>query len=173
MKSTGEVMGCDYSLGKALYKAMLAVYGQVPLSGNLLASLAEKDKAVALPLLKDYVNLGYRLYASGETARFLKKEGLEVTVVDLAPDRLANLIRKGQIQLVINTPTKGHAPDRLGFQIRRTAVEYRTPCFTSLDTAKAFRDVLIFIKNQQYMEARTLQDLRNYAEAHQKIAYVG
>ncbi|QNB47494.1 carbamoyl-phosphate synthase large subunit [Thermanaerosceptrum fracticalcis] len=173
MKSTGEVMGCDYSLGKALYKAMLAVYGKIPLNGNLLASLAEKDKAVALPLLKDYVSLGYRIYASGETARFLKKEGVEVTVVDPSPDKLGNLIRQGQIQLVINTPTKGHVPDRLGFQIRRRAAEYRIPCFTSLDTAKAFRDVLIFIKNQQYMEARTIQDLRKYAETYQKIAYVG
>jgi len=171
MKSTGEVMGCDYTLGRALYKALLAVYGQVPSRGNLLVSLTEKDKEKALPILQDFSRLGYHIVVEKETSSLLEGEDLTYSVRELSSsvDAARNLIKDGKIQLVVLMPTKGRVRDRVGFAIGRAAVEYKIPCFTALDTAKAFRDVLVFLQDHHYMEARTLQDLRRYAPAGQVI----
>lgn len=164
MKSTGEVMGCDYTLGRALYKALLAVYGRVPLSGNLLVSFAEKDRDKAVPIVQDLVALGYRVFAVGRTVELLEAAGLDFTHMEMVAgtDYIRDLIKNGKIQLVITT-FNNDKNDLLGMAIRRTAVEYRVPCFSALDTAKAFRNVLQYLKNQPYMEARNLQDLRRYA----------
>ncbi|MCR4442696.1 MAG: carbamoyl-phosphate synthase large subunit [Peptococcaceae bacterium] len=168
MKSTGEVMGYDYTLGRALYKALLAVYGRVPLGGNLLVSASEKDSERIIPLLRDFSRLGYRIFVTGETSRFLKGAGFEIKRVDLGSlsgaagiEAARNLIKSGEVQLVIAIPRKEH--DLLGFAIRRAAVEYRIPCLTTIDTVKAFRNVLEFLASQPYLEARALQDLRKYA----------
>lgn len=169
MKSTGEVMGCDYTLGRALYKALLAVYGQVPSRGNLLVSLTEKDKEKALPILQDFARLGYQIVVEKESSSLLEGENLTYSVLELGSsvDAARSLIKEGRIQLIILMPQKGRSPDRVGFAIGRAAVEYKVPCFTALDTAKAFRDVLNFLQDHHYMEARTLQDLRRFAPVAQ------
>ncbi|MCL6560342.1 MAG: ATP-grasp domain-containing protein, partial [Firmicutes bacterium] len=176
MKSTGEVMGVDFSFPNALYKAMLAAgwdmavryhiinarlvsdeyrgekrttnprkasnIANIPGGGKIrpavLISLADRDKMEALFVIKRYGALGFRLYATGGTAKALSTTGLAVEEVKDAPE----LIRSGKVQLVINTPTRGKLPARAGFKLRRTAAEYRVPCLTSLDTALALADVL-------------------------------
>jgi carbamoyl-phosphate synthase large subunit len=149
MKSTGEVMGCDGTYAKALYKGLLAAGTRIPEHGTILATVADKDKEEAWPILRGFTELGYRLAATEGTARFLRQKGLEVMVVNKLAQGTPNLsddIREGRIQLVINTLTKGRKPERDGFRIRRTAVEHGVPCLTSLDTARSLLDVLSTIR---------------------------
>jgi carbamoyl-phosphate synthase large subunit len=101
----------------------------------------------------------------------LKKDGLEFIQTGTAADYLRNLIKKGEIQLAIITSVKNEAGGNFGFSIRRAAVEYRIPCFTALDTVKAFRDVLLFLRTQHYMDAKALQDLRKYAPYNPELNF--
>lgn len=145
MKSTGEVMGVDRDFKVALYKALVAAGNMFTRKGTVLATIADRDKQEAIPILKKLVSLGYRLCATAGTAAALSEAGLEVKAVKKVHEgspHIIDLIRENKINLVINTLTKGKAPERDGFQIRRAAVEYGVPCLTSLDTARAIMDVL-------------------------------
>lgn len=151
MKSTGEVMGSERTYAKALYKGMLAAGTQIPMTGTILATIADKDKEEALPILTGFASLGFRLAATEGTAKFLRNSGLDVRIVNKLAQgtpNLANDIQDGKIHLVINTLTKGLKPERDGFRIRRTAVEHGVPCLTSLDTAKSMLEVLQTIRFQ-------------------------
>lgn len=151
MKSTGEVMGRDVLYEKALYKGMVAAGTNLPTHGTVLATISDKDKAEALPMLAEFTRLGYRLAATEGTARYLRAHGLEVRIVNKLAQGTPNLaddIRQGKIQLVINTLTKGLKPERDGFRIRRTAVEHGVPCLTSLDTVKSVLDIMKLIHFQ-------------------------
>ncbi|MDE3838454.1 carbamoyl-phosphate synthase large subunit [Bacillus methanolicus] len=145
MKSTGEVMGKDTTLEKALYKGLVASGIKIQRYGTVLLTIADKDKEEALQLAKRFAAIGYQLMATSGTARFLEQEGIHVTVVDKigsqGPD-LLDVIRNGEAQLVINTLTKGKQPARDGFRIRRESVENGIPCLTSLDTAEAILRVI-------------------------------
>ncbi|BAF58686.1 carbamoylphosphate synthase large subunit [Pelotomaculum thermopropionicum SI] len=140
MKSTGEVMGIDRSFPGALYKAMRAAGLKVASGGRVVFSVADRDKAEAVSIAGEYAALGYTLHATPGTARALEKAGLEVEVVEITDP--VPLIRSGTVGLIINTPTRGKVPGRPGFLLRRTAAEYRVPCLTSLDTARALAMVL-------------------------------
>jgi carbamoyl-phosphate synthase large subunit len=145
MKSTGEVMGVDTTYAGALYKAFIAAGFTLPRGGSILATLADKDKAEALPLLKRLAERGFKLYATMGTAAYLRVNGVEVhklSKLDEGSD-IMDAIRGGQIQLVVNTITRGKEPERDGFRIRRAAVEHNIPCLTSLDAVKAFLQVLL------------------------------
>lgn len=151
MKSTGEVMGSERTYAKALYKGLLAAGMVIPMFGTVLATIADQDKDEAFPILQGFSNLGFRIAATEGTARYLKARGLSVRVVNKLTQGTPNLaddIRDGRIQLVVNTLTKGRAPERDGFRIRRTAVEHGVPCLTSLDTASALLEVLSIIRFQ-------------------------
>jgi carbamoyl-phosphate synthase large subunit len=145
MKSTGEVMGRDSDLAKALYKGLLAAGMRIPEEGRVLATIADKDKPEALPLLRRFASLGFQISATRGTAEFLAKHGLHVTRVNKLSEGSPNIIdeiRRGEVQLVINTLTRGKEPKRDGFRIRREAVENGVPCLTSLDTVEAFLTVI-------------------------------
>ena len=149
MKSTGEVMGIDTDLPRALYKALLAANLYIPPSGNILATVAEKDKQEAIPLLKQFAALGFTLYATSGTATALAEAGCEVIRVNKIAEgspHVVDMIRGGKIDVVFNTLTKGKAPQRDGFRIRRAAVELNIPCLTSLDTTKAILHVMETLK---------------------------
>lgn len=145
MKSTGEVMGKDYTLEKALYKGLVASGIKIQKFGTVLLTIANKDKEESLQLAKRFSAIGYRLMATEGTAAFLQKHGIRVSVVSKigseGPD-LLDVIRNGEAQFVINTLTKGKQPERDGFRIRREAVENGVPCLTSLDTAEAILRVI-------------------------------
>ncbi|MEG6616943.1 carbamoyl-phosphate synthase large subunit [Peptococcaceae bacterium 1198_IL3148] len=132
MKSTGEVMGVDESFSYAFYKAIIASGMKVVKSGTVLFSVADRDKLEAASVAKLYAALGFKLCATANTTQVLRDSGLEV---EFMADPLA-AVRSGQVQLVVNTPTKGKVATRKGFKLRRTAAEYKVPCLTSLDTAK-------------------------------------
>ncbi|MBU8877753.1 carbamoyl-phosphate synthase large subunit [Bacillus sp. FJAT-29790] len=145
MKSTGEVMGKDTTLEKALYKGLVASGMKIHKFGTVLMTVADKDKEEAIQLAKRFVSIGYRLMATNGTAQLLQSEGIPVKVVDKIGSEGPNLlddIRNGEAQIVINTFSKGKQPARDGFRIRRESVENGVPCLTSLDTAAAILQVL-------------------------------
>jgi len=149
MKSTGEVMGTDETFAKALYKGMLAAGFRFPSHGAILATIADKDKEEALPILRGLADFGYHLFATEGTAQFLERYGIRSTTVakiSSGESSLLDLIRSGEATMVINTLTRGTTPQRDGFRIRREAVEHAVPCLTSLDTARAVYDVLATLR---------------------------
>ncbi|KNZ70144.1 carbamoyl-phosphate synthase large subunit [Thermincola ferriacetica] len=145
MKSTGEVMGVDVDPSMALYKALVAAGMDIPREGTILATIADKDKEEVIPILKGFVELGFKLLATCGTAKALQAAGLPVEKVNKIREgspHIIDLIRANKIDLVINTLTRGKQPERDGFKIRRAAVEHGIPCLTSLDTTRVIRDVL-------------------------------
>lgn len=145
MKSTGEVMGKDQTLEKALYKGLVASGMKIYPYGTVLMTVADKDKEEALSLAKRFASIGYRLMATSGTAEYLQSAGIPVDITNkIGTDEpnLLDVIRNGQAQIVINTLTKGKQPARDGFRIRRESVENGVPCLTSLDTADAILQVI-------------------------------
>lgn len=145
MKSTGEVMGKDITLEKALYKGLVASGMNIQKFGTVLFTVADKDKAECIRLAKRFAAGGYRLMATSGTAAVLQAEGLQVKVVEkigCEGTTLLDVIHQGEAQLIINTLTKGKQPQRDGFRIRREAVENGVPCLTSLDTANAILNII-------------------------------
>ncbi|WP_096199287.1 carbamoyl-phosphate synthase large subunit [Bacillus sp. FJAT-45350] len=148
MKSTGEVMGRDYTLEKALYKGLIASGMKIPKHGSVLFTVADKDKDEAMALVRRFNRIGYHILATAGTASLIQEENIPVTVVNKIGDvkpNLLDVIRQGQAQFVINTLTKGKQPARDGFRIRRESVENGVVCLTSIDTAEALLRVLELI----------------------------
>jgi carbamoyl-phosphate synthase large subunit len=140
MKSTGEIMGIDTDYDRAVYKAMVASGVDVPMQGKLIATIAEHDKREAVGIIRDFVALGYSVYATEGTARYLNDQGIPAELVlkihQGAPN-LLDLVRSGEIDLLINTLSTVKRTEREAAQIRRASVEMGIPCLTSLDTARA------------------------------------
>ena len=146
MKSTGEVMGVDLTYPGALYKAFIAAGFSLPRGGTILATLADRDKTEALPLLKRLTERGFKILATMGTAAYLRVNGVPVTKlnkIDEGSPNILDAVRNGEVQLLVNTITRGKEPERDGFKIRRASVEHNIPCLTSLDTVKAFLQVLL------------------------------
>jgi carbamoyl-phosphate synthase large subunit len=141
MKSTGEVMGVDYTFEAALMKAVMAAGLMLPPSGAVLLSIANRDKARSLPIIKRLAETGYKLYATEGTAMMIESEGMFVKQITKklseGHPNVVDAIEDGWVDGVINTITGERTPMRDGFAIRRAAAEKRIPCFTSLDTARA------------------------------------
>jgi carbamoyl-phosphate synthase large subunit len=150
MKSTGEVMGVDSTVSRALYKGLIAAGCSVPRSGSVLITIADRDKSEALPLVEGLARLGLDFYATRGTAAFLRGHGLiprDVHKIEEGSPHVVDLIREGRVNFVINTYSGGRGSLRDGFQIRREAVEHGIPCLTSLDTARALLDVISFLQS--------------------------
>ena len=148
MKSTGEILGQDTSYGRALYKALIASGLDMPIKGGVLVTVADSDKAEALPLVKQFAELGFALYATAGTAQFLADAGVWAETVAKISDgspNLLDLLHSGKIGLLINTLSKNKRIEREGAQIRRASVERGIPCLTSLDTAAA---LLLALRSQ-------------------------
>ncbi|MCS7459295.1 carbamoyl-phosphate synthase large subunit [Paenibacillus doosanensis] len=151
MKSTGEVMGRDHTFAKALYKGLIGSGMKIPPTGAIIATVADKDKAEAIEILTGFYNLGYKIVATGGTAKALEEAGLHVTHVNKLSEgspNILDLIRNGEAHFVVNTLTKGKTPERDGFRIRREAVENGVVCMTSLDTVRALWHMLEAINFQ-------------------------
>lgn len=145
MKSTGEVMGKDQTMEKALYKGLVASGMNISTHGTVLITVADKDKEEATALARRFSAIGYKVLATSGTAQTFADAGIHVNVVGKIGSEgptLLDVIRQGEAQLIVNTLTKGKTPQRDGFRIRRESVENGVPCLTSLDTAKAILDVL-------------------------------
>ena len=146
MKSTGEALGSDTTIEKALYKALLASGVKVPLRGNVLVTVADKDKEAAYEITKRFSDIGYGIYATSGTAKYLSERGLYVReaakVNDEGKNNVLDIIRRGRVNYVINTMSEDKDVSIDGFLIRRVSAENNISCFTSLDTAQAILRVV-------------------------------
>jgi carbamoyl-phosphate synthase large subunit len=146
MKSTGEVMGVDYTFEAALAKALIAADLMPMRGGAVLLSIADKNKPESLPIVRKLHALGFKLYATEGTATMIEGVGIPVNFVSKKLSEgypnIIDIIRDGTLNGVVNTVTGERGPLSDGFEIRRAAVEKRIPCFTSLDTVKAVVDSL-------------------------------
>ncbi len=152
MKSTGEIMGLERDYPGALYKAMVASGVDVPLQGSLVATIADHDKSEAAPLILGFATLGYRIFATEGTARFLAQRGIAATPIGKirgGDPNLLDLIRAGEVDLLINTLSTDKQTEIEGKQIRRASVERGVPCITSLDTARALLMALATRRTQR------------------------
>jgi carbamoyl-phosphate synthase large subunit len=146
MKSTGEVMGIDTHLEAAVAKALMAANLMLPQSGTLLVTIADRDKAEAVPWLKTLGGLDYHLYATAGTAALMRGLGLKVTEINKAGEAEPNaysVVVNGTVDAVVNTVEEVAAARRDGFEIRRAATERRIPCYTSMDTVRAAVEALV------------------------------
>ncbi|MFC1917785.1 carbamoyl-phosphate synthase large subunit [Chloroflexota bacterium] len=163
MKSTGEVMGIDYTFDAALAKALLAAGLMLPPQGTVLFSIADRDKPEALPIIKELASLGYKIYATEGTAAMIEAVGLPVTIISKKLNEghpnILDMIQAGEINGVVNTITGDNVPLRDGFHIRRAAAEKRIPCFTNLDTVRAA--VAALANGSQIYTTQPLPDYRN------------
>lgn len=146
MKSTGEALGGDVTLEKALYKALLASGIKIPNQGNVLMTIADQDKEEGLCMAKRFSAIGYGIYATHGTAKYLQEHGLFVKVVNKISQEgdknVLDLIRQGRVNYVINTMSSDKEVTNDGFLIRRVSAENNISCFTSFDTANAILKVL-------------------------------
>ncbi|NCB91615.1 MAG: carbamoyl-phosphate synthase large subunit [Clostridia bacterium] len=140
MKSTGECLGIAKSFNEALYKAFLGAGINLPKYKNMIMTVKDEDKAEAAEVAKRFEALGYRIYATLNTAKALKEAGVKAirtNKIEQSSPNLMDLILGHKIDLVIDTPSQGveHAQD--GFLIRRNAIETGVNVLTAMDTAKA------------------------------------
>ena len=145
MKSTGEVMGKDQTLEKALYKGLIGAGRKVPTHGAILFTVSDKDKAEAVELARRFSDIGFRIWATEGTAKYFNGHGVSTKIgykISEEEVNLIDLIHKGKVQYVVNTTTKGKQSERDGFQIRRMSVENGVPCLTSMDTVAAILRVI-------------------------------
>ena len=146
MKSTGEAIGYDDKLNRALYKALQASGMHLQNYGTVFATIADTDKEEALPLIRRFYDLGFNIEATEGTASFLKKNGIRTHVlakISEGSEEIQNSIRQGHIAYVINTSDIGAGDQtRDGHEIRKCATESGVTMFTSLDTVKVLLDVL-------------------------------
>ncbi|MBI4213950.1 MAG: carbamoyl-phosphate synthase large subunit [Chloroflexi bacterium] len=149
MKSTGEVMGIDRSYRPAMMKALIAAGLMLPRNGALLFSIDDADKPEAIPIIRSFAALGYRLYATEGTAGLIEALGIPVVMstkkLDEGHPNVVDVITEGLVQGVVNTivgPSARRDQFRDGFEIRRAATERRIPCFTSLDTARVVAECI-------------------------------
>ncbi|MBR2043006.1 MAG: carbamoyl-phosphate synthase large subunit [Clostridia bacterium] len=146
MKSTGEAIGYDDKLNRALYKALQASGMKLQNYGTVFATIADKDKEEALPLIRRFYELGFNIEATTGTAEFLKKNGIRTHAlkkINEGSEEIPNALRQGHIAYVINTKdisSQGENSD--GAEIRMLATENNVTIFTALDTVKVLLDVL-------------------------------
>ncbi len=138
MRSTGEVMGISKTFGESYAKSQISAFGPLPKSGKVFLSFADKDKESALPSVKKLFGMGFTLFATAGTAKFLKEHEIASTLVrkhaegpgPLGEKTIVELIGSGIIDLVINTPV-GRGTRQDGWSIRTAAIQRSVPCITT------------------------------------------
>lgn len=143
MKSTGEVLGIDEDLDKALYKGFLAEGSNIPTEGNIFVTLRSTEQTEdTAQILKGYENAGFKIFATDDTIDFVRGHGIDADPMDY--DTAQRWIMNhdtdspDKISLVINVPTVANSRENESFPVRRKATERRIPAFTCMDTARAF-----------------------------------
>ncbi|MBQ1801761.1 MAG: carbamoyl-phosphate synthase large subunit [Lachnobacterium sp.] len=140
MKSTGECLGIAKDFNEALYKAFLGAGVVLPKHKQMIMTVKDADKEEAVGVARRFANLGYKIYATRSTAKYLNDNGIEalrINKISQESPNVMDLILGHKIDLVIDTPTQGGDKSRDGFLIRRNAIETGVNCLTSLDTANA------------------------------------
>ncbi len=159
MKSTGEVMGIDYDFGRAYYKACISADNELPVEGNVFISVSWQKERI-LDIAKKLRKLGLSIFGTKGTVEFLEQNGIEANLVRKVQEGSPNvidLVRRGEISLIINTPAGKHArQDHI--QIMRAALDYGIPYITTLQAAKAATMAIEVIKKKEI----TIEPLSHY-----------
>ena len=163
MKSTGEVLGVGRNLKEALYKGFVGA-GMYPSmeKGEILATINNHDKEEFLPIAKDLAKLGYKFIATEGTAKILREAGIDAEEVRRLMKKQPNIldaIKNKEVDLVINTPTKGNDSKRDGFLIRRAAIERNIGVITALDTLRAIADVKVSEIDKRDLEVFNIAEI--------------
>ena len=159
MRSTGEVMGIDQDFGKAFAKAELGAGQHLPLSGTVFVSTNQRDKVSVVPVVRDFIDLGFKIIATEGTREVLQENGLEVELVlkvHQGRPHVLDAIKNEEIQLIINTPAGQEAFEDDKF-IRRTALSYKIPIITTIASAKATAAAIRSLQSQP-LDVKALQD---------------
>ncbi len=147
MKSTGEVMGIDKDFSAAVAKALMASGMMLPAKGSILLTIADRDKADAVPMIRQLAAAGYGLFATAGTAGMIRGLGIDAMEIPKAQTgehpNTVDIIADGSVSAVVNTIEGDRESLEDGFEIRRAAVDRRIPCFTSLDTARVAVESLL------------------------------
>ena len=160
MKSTGEVMGIDYDFGRAYYKASISADNELPMQGNVFISVSNEQKDEAIAISRKLKGLGLTLYGTSGTVEYLTQAGIEANLVRKVQEGSPNvidLLRRGEIRLIINTP-KGKQSRQDHYQIMRAAVDYAVPYITTLQAAKAAALAIDAMKREKI----TLEPISHY-----------
>ena len=146
MKSTGEAIGYDTSLNRALFKSLKASGTRVANYGTILATIANADKDQALPLIRRFYDLGFNIEATSGTAKFLREHGIKTRIkkkLSEGSEEILESIKAGYVTYVINTSSEGAGSvSNDGKIIRRAAIDNNVAVFTCLDTVKVLLNVL-------------------------------
>ncbi|MEM7715240.1 MAG: carbamoyl-phosphate synthase large subunit, partial [Cyanobacteria bacterium P01_A01_bin.68] len=159
MRSTGEVMGIDSDFGRAYAKAEMGAGEHLPLKGTVFVSMNDRDKAAAVPVVKEFIQLGFSVMATSGTRKVLQENGLNIEqVLKLHEGRphVIDAIKNRQIQLIINTPS-GQEAQSDGRLIRRTALSYKIPMLTTIAGAKATLAAIRSLQNTN-LDVKLIQD---------------
>ncbi|WP_250124607.1 carbamoyl-phosphate synthase large subunit [Chroococcidiopsis sp. CCMEE 29] len=159
MRSTGEVMGIDSDFGRAFAKAELGAGEILPLSGTVFVSMSDRDKALAVPVVKDFLDLGFHVVATDGTRKVLREHGLDVELIlKLHEGRphVLDAIKNKKIQLIVNSPS-GEEAQTDARLIRRTGLGYKIPIITTIAGAKATAAAIRSLQSQP-LDVKAIQD---------------
>ena len=159
MRSTGEVMGISDSFGSAFAKAQLAAGNGLPLDGTILVTVNDNDKATVTPIVRRFHEMGFRLMATGGTARYLRARGIPVKSVFKVHEGRPNcldMILNGDVQLLVNTPLGKHAQWD-DYTLRQAAIRNRVAYTTTMSAASAASDAILSLRSRKFA-VRSLQE---------------
>jgi carbamoyl-phosphate synthase large subunit len=159
MRSTGEVMGIASSFGTAFAKSQLAASNGLPLEGTVLVTVNKRDKAGVTPIARRFQEMGFSIYATSGTAKYLRARGIPVRTVFKVHEGRPNcldMILNGDVQLLVNTPLGKHA-QRDDYTMRQAAIRNRIPYTTTLSAASAASDAILSLKSRP-ITVRSLQE---------------
>lgn len=156
MKSTGEVLGVDFDRNTAVYKAFRASGVNICVKGNIYISVNDRDKEEAVPIVEKYKSLGFNIFASPGTSKFLIDSG--IVCKELRIQEAVNEVKEKKLDIVINTPNVGYKRGTPGFELRHTALAHDRVLFTCLDTAEAYVSCIEIEKGSGKVEYRSMEE---------------
>ncbi len=166
MKSTGEVMGLDYSAGMAYLKSQMAAGNTLPVSGNVFLSIRDEDKEAAVPLARELVSLGFKIYATRSTSTKLMDNGIKSFALFKVSDGRPNaidLIHSHELTWIINTPSSGPVPKVDEIQMRAEATIRGIPIITTINGMNAAIEGLKALREMKTMEICSLQEYHRHS----------
>jgi carbamoyl-phosphate synthase large subunit len=160
MKSTGEVMGIDEGFGLSYAKAQAACNNSIPVSGRMVFSLRDEDKADSVNIVRKLIDQGVSIVATKGTARYLKDHGLEVDVINKVTEgrpHIVDLIKNKEVSFVVNT-VSGAQAQKDSFSIRQSALQYAIPYTTTISGARAVANAIKMLRTKRF----TIQSIQEY-----------
>ncbi|RMF90008.1 MAG: carbamoyl phosphate synthase large subunit, partial [Methanobacteriota archaeon] len=165
MKSTGEVMGIDFDYGLAYYKSQVAAGNPLPKGGKVFISVKKQDAPRIAPIARKLSQLGFEILATEGTGEVLRESGVKPAVVKKISEGSPNILdsmRKGEVDLIINTPTGGRTQLSDGYYIRRTAVDLQVPYITTISAAQAAVNAIEAMRRREV----SIRSLNDYHREH-------